>query len=84
MGRHSAYVIAAIVVIFFFMLISMFRGGRKETPLEAAGEPETPEEVMETSTGEVPIVSEMKTLAAQNPQQVANLIKDWVEEGGGS
>ncbi len=81
LGKGSAYAIVAVFAIFLLLMFSMFRGGRKEAPAPMP-EVSAAQEEEETAPGQIPIVAEMMERAARNPQQVANLIKTWVEEGG--
>ena len=76
-GRESAVVIAVLFFLVLFSIFGLFRKGRKEYPVV--------EEVTEKEAASeegVPIVDQMKSLAAKNPELVAELIKTWVEQGG--
>jgi len=89
-ARRSAYIIIALVVAMigaFFMLARKKPAAQAPSAVEEAEV--APEAAMPTETaaaaapvGEVPVVDEMKTLANQNPEQVAELIKTWLAEEG--
>ena len=74
-GRESAVVIIVLFILLIFSMFGLFRRGKREYPVEEAHEEESVRE-------EVPIVDQMKDLASKNPEQVANLIRSWVEGEG--
>jgi len=79
LGRQSAIVIAVLFLVLLLMVFSLFRGGRTRS-VEAKA-PEVEEQ--ETKEEEIPVISQMKSLAAQKPEQAAEIIKSWVAEEGG-
>jgi flagellar biosynthesis/type III secretory pathway M-ring protein FliF/YscJ len=74
-GRESAIVIGVLFLLVLFSILGLFGRGKKEYPVE---------EIREEAVGEeeVPIVDQMKTLASQNPELVAQLIRSWVKQEG--
>jgi flagellar biosynthesis/type III secretory pathway M-ring protein FliF/YscJ len=79
-GRESAVAIAALFVLVLFSMFRSFGKGKKRPRVEEIHE-EAPVIEEEEEEG-VPIVDQMKELASQNPELVAQLIKSWVEEEG--
>lgn len=77
-GMYSAIAIIAVPIIILMFLISLIGGGRKESALEAAA---AGEEAELGEGGEIPIVEEIKTLAAQRPEVAAEIIRSWTMEG---
>jgi flagellar biosynthesis/type III secretory pathway M-ring protein FliF/YscJ len=75
-GRESAVAIIVLFVLFLVLIFGLFGRGKKEPRVEEAPEEETVKEE------EVPIVDQMKDLATKNPEQVAELLKSWVEGEG--
>lgn len=74
-GRESAVVIGVLFFLVLFSIFGLFGRGKKEYIAE-----EVPEEAERAE--EVPIVDQMKVLASQNPELVAQLIRSWVKEEG--
>jgi len=75
LGRQSAIVIAVLFFVLLFMVFGLLRGGRAR-PVEVKA-PEVEKEE------EIPVITQMKSLAAQKPEQAAEIIKSWVAEEGG-
>jgi flagellar biosynthesis/type III secretory pathway M-ring protein FliF/YscJ len=74
-GRESAVVIGVLFLLVLLSIFGLFGRGKKEYPVEEIREEAAREE-------EVPIVDQMKEMASQNPELVAQLIRSWVKQEG--
>jgi len=82
LGRQSAITIIVIIMLIIIAAFGLLRMGRRGPVAEAAKEvPEAAGEEVQAGE-EMPLVDEMKTLAAQSPERVAELIQTWVAEEG--
>lgn len=80
--KQSAIIIVALALLLFFLIIGLFMRGGKEAPAETIEVPAPVEEEVVAKEEEVPVVDQMRTLAAHNPAQAAEIIKTWIAEEG--
>jgi flagellar biosynthesis/type III secretory pathway M-ring protein FliF/YscJ len=82
LGKKTSMAIAGVSVFLFLIMLMLLSGGRKQYPKEYEQASESSVEEEQSQGEDMPVLDNMRTLAAGNPQQVAQLIMRWISEGG--
>ena len=85
-GKYSAIAIIGLPILVLIIIIAMLpRGGARQMP-EAAPAPvqeSAAAEEAETAEAGIPVVEQIRGLAAQRPDQAARIIRSWLTGEGG-